>query len=415
MIWSSQQERALREVALFIQDPSRQVFYLAGFAGTGKTTLVKEFAKDLGAGVLYAAFTGKAAYVLRQKGCEGATTIHALIYIHSSKSQAFLKELVEELANLLQELHAEAGGDPAFDPEQYSSVKSLRIRIAEEETNLKRPRFIINTESVVRDARLLVIDECSMVDELIGKDLLGFGTKILVLGDPGQLPPVFGSGFFTSQKPDMTLTEIHRQAADNPILRMATAVRLGESLNLGSYGESRVIRQSDIVLDDVLSCDQMLVGRNETRRDSNVKLRKLKLPKGVDYNVYPIPGDRVVCLRNNHEIGLLNGALWNVVDAGQPTDSMIGLRIVPEEGGEQQFVVSHTHYFEKRGDQLPWYQKKDAQEFDYGYALTVHKSQGSQWDNVLLFDESAAFREYRSKWLYTAITRAAKRITVVRM
>jgi exodeoxyribonuclease-5 len=413
MQWSPQQERALREVADFMENPDRQVFYLAGFAGTGKTTLAKHFADNVSGLVLYGAFTGKAAYVLRQKGCADATTIHALIYISRDKSKAKLRELEEALADLLHQLQVENG--PDYDLDSDRSVRALRSHIHEEETALKRPMFVLNPDSPVRDAALLIIDECSMVDDIIGKDLLSFGVKILVLGDPGQLPPVFGTGFFTSQTPDFTLTEIHRQAKDNPILRMATDVREGRSLRLGTYGESRVITKEQLTLEDVLSCDQMLVGRNETRRDSNVRLRKLRMKDA--YNTYPQCGDRIVCLRNDHEMGLLNGAIWNVVEAGEPTpESTIAMRIEPEDGkGGIIRVTSHTHYFEKRGEKLPWYEKKNAQEFDYGYALTVHKSQGSQWDDVLLFDESHAFREAQAKWLYTGITRAAKRITIVRM
>ncbi len=412
MIWSPQQDKALLDVEEFMRDPDRQVFYLAGFAGTGKTTLAKYFADGIEGQVLYGAFTGKAAYVLRQKGCEGATTIHSLIYISRDKSRAKLKEMEEALAELLHDLQVENG--PDYDLDADSAVRALRSHIHEEEDALKRPMFVLNPDSPVRDAALLVIDECSMVDEPMGKDLLSFGVKILVLGDPGQLPPVFGTGFFTERTPDMVLTEIHRQAKDNPILRMATDVREGRALRLGTYGESRVIAQAAVTMDDVLGTDQMLVGKNETRQHSNVRLRKIRM--GDAYNTYPQCGDRVVCLRNDHEKGLLNGAIWNVVDAGPPTpEQTLNMTIEPDGGGAPMLVTSHTHYFEKRGDKLPWYEKKNAQEFDYGYALTVHKSQGSQWDDVLLFDESFAFREYRNRWLYTGITRAAKRITVVRM
>lgn len=403
----------MREVSDFMENPDRQVFYLAGFAGTGKTTLAKHFADGVSGLVLYGAFTGKAALVLRQKGCLDATTIHSLIYISRDKSKAKLRELEEALAELLHQLQVENG--PDYDLDADRAVRSLREHIHEEETALKRPMFVLNPDSPVRDASLLIIDECSMVDETIGKDLLSFGVKILVLGDPFQLPPVFGTGFFTSQTPDFTLTEIHRQAKDSPVLRLATDVREGRPLRLGTYGESRVILQSDIILDDVLLTDQMLVGRNETRRDSNVRLRRLQYKEA--YSTYPLIGDRVVCLRNDHEMGLLNGAIWNVLEAGTPTiESTLAMRIKADDGSVDNLrVTCHTHYFEKRGDKLPWYEKKNAQEFDYGYALTVHKSQGSQWDDVLLFDESHAFREYRNRWLYTGITRAAKRITVVRM
>ena len=86
-------------------------------------------------------------------------------------------------------------------------------------------------------------------------------------------------------------------------------------------------------------------------------------------------------------------------------------------------VFSGTHAHEVRNaygdcfggaiETIPWEQRKPYDEFDYGYVLTVHKSQGSQWDDVVLFDESFAFQDSRARWLYTGITRAAKRLSVV--
>ena len=64
-------------------------------------------------------------------------------------------------------------------------------------------------------------------------------------------------------------------------------------------------------------------------------------------------------------------------------------------------------------DDIPFALRRGSDEFDFGYALTVHKAQGSQWDDVVLFDESFAFREHRNRWLYTGITRAARRLTIV--
>jgi len=415
MLWSPQQETALKRVGEWLHDPSQQVFYLAGFAGTGKTTLAREFAAGVEGQIDFMSYTGKAAYVMRQKGCPDATTIHSRIYISRDKSKAKLREMEESLAEMLYELHSESNGDPTFDPEEMPKVQKLREEIRIEENALKAPMFVLNPDSTLRNSKLAVVDEISMVDEPLGRDLLSFGVKVLVLGDPFQLPPVYGCGYFTNREPDFQLTEIHRQAEDNPILWMAAQVRQGKSLNLGNYGESSVVKAVD--LEDVIAADQILVGKNETRKDSNVKLRKLKLFKDKPYQTMPVTGDRLVCLRNDHEVGLLNGAIYFVVEAGTPTpDSTIGLHLHPEdEGGKPIFVTSHTHYFEKRGEKLPWYHKKDAQEFDYGGALTVHKAQGSQWDNVLLFDESYVFRENRHRHLYTGLTRAAKRVKIVRM
>jgi exodeoxyribonuclease-5 len=129
----------------------------------------------------------------------------------------------------------------------------------------------------------------------------------------------------------------------------------------------------------------------------------------------PVPSDRLVCLRNSHEKGLLNGAIWYATDIGEYGGDLLTMTVQSEDTDQLLEVEAHTHYFLGNEDKLGWWERKEAEEFDYGYALTVHKAQGSQWDDVMLFDESWCFRQDRWRWLYTGITRAAKRVTVVRM
>jgi exodeoxyribonuclease-5 len=168
------------------------------------------------------------------------------------------------------------------------------------------PTFSLNRQSPIARAKLVIIDECSMVDETLGRDLMSFGTPILVLGDPAQLPPISGGGFFTEHEPDMLLTEIHRQARDNPIIRLALDVREGREFMRGDYGTAQVIGKEDVTRELVLSADQVLVGINRTRRRYNQRLRELK---GFGA-AYPQAGDKLVCLRNDPSKGLLNGSLW---------------------------------------------------------------------------------------------------------
>jgi exodeoxyribonuclease-5 len=235
-----------------------------------------------------------------------------------------------------------------------------------------------------------------------------------VLGDPAQLPPISGGGFFTEHEPDHLLTEIHRQAADNPIIRMALDVREGRELAHGDFGAARVISRGDVDQELVLAADQVLVGTNRTRRRYNQRLRELK---GFDA-AYPQAGDKLVCLRNDPAKGLLNGSLWKVMTSSRETVKPgINLLVSPEEDDPDRGVAKIKLLkaaFEAPETEIPWQQKKRFDDFDYGYALTVHKAQGSQWDEVVLFDESFAFKETRQRWLYTAITRAAERLTVVR-
>lgn len=410
MEWGREQDAALVAVAEWLRS-DQQCFRLFGYAGTGKTTLARHFAEGVEGTVLFGAYTGKAAYVLRSKGCPGASTIHSMIYHSKEKGQSHLRELELQLQELLGTLTPE-------QREVDAQVRVFRQAIADERNNLARPMFTLNEESPVKGASLVVIDECSMVDGRMGEDLLSFGTKVLVLGDPAQLPPVGGAGFFTEGiTPDVMLTDIHRQAQDNPIIAMATKVRNQEQLALGEYGSSLVIERAQVVEKDAREADQILVGRNNTRHASNKRMRSM-IGRSEEL---PEPGDKLVCLRNNHDKGLLNGAIWYVQDRGPVDDERMYLEIVPERDGEADEQATpleceaHTHYFQGQGEKLSWWEKKDAEEFDYGYALTVHKSQGSQWDNVLLFDESFVFRQDRWRWLYTGITRAAERVTVVRM
>ncbi len=419
MEFSPQQDDALTSVADWLKDPDQQCFRLFGYAGTGKTTLAKHFAEGVDGRVLFAAFTGKAAHVLRKKGCSNATTIHSLIYNTKDKSRALLRELEAALAELRHELRQEHRGesDETADLliDMNPAVDEIRRKIKIERDAQAQPFFTLNQDSLVKYAKLLVIDECSMVDASMGADLLSFGTKVLVLGDPAQLPPIRGAGYFTENvEPDFMLTDIHRQATDNPIIAMATKVRQQEHLEVGDYGDSKVLAfGTKIEEEEVLASDQILVGRNKTRHGANRKLRRL-LGRSLE-GALPVAGDRLVCLRNNHDLGLLNGAIWMAKDVTAIDEDRCQLIVVPEDGGDPLEVEAHSAHFRGDGEEIPWFERTGAEEFAYGYALTVHKAQGSQWDDVLLFDESSCFREDKWRWLYTGCTRAAERITIAKM
>lgn len=369
MDWSPQQDDALTETAHWLRSGGKQVFRLFGYAGTGKTTLARHLAEGIDGDVAFGAFTGKAAHVLRQKGCADASTIHSLIYRPKGTKK-------------------------------------------DEDDEDESPQFAINRDSPAAKVDLIIIDECSMVDEELGRDLLSFGKKVLVLGDPAQLPPVRGGGFFTEAEPDIMLTEVHRQAKDNPIVRMSMDIRDGEELDWGTFGESNVISRRDIDKERILSADQVLVGTNKTRRLYNSRIRDLK---GFTTQM-PAVGDKLVCLRNDKTKGLLNGGLWEVSRLRPPRGNTLRFDVISEDDFSKKAVKAKVlpAMFEEGSEQLPYAIRRRADEFDYGYALTVHKSQGSQWDDVVLFDESWAFREHKTRWLYTAVTRAAKTITVVR-
>ena len=277
------QDQALNAVAHWLKDKpgtdgTPQVFRLFGYAGTGKTTLAAYRRARRRRGE-FAAFTGKAASVMRGKGCDGASTIHGLIY---------------------------------------------RARESGEEI----PSFDLWDDAPASKAELIIIDECSMVDAELGRDLLSFGVPVLVLGDPAQLPPIQGGGFFTEAEPDAMLTEVHRQAKDDPIVRLSMDVRAGEYLEPGRYGETEVVAKSDLDPQRVLDADQVLVGRNATRRAYNTRMSERR---GFDDDM-PSAGDKLVCLRNNRKKGLFNGGLWTVKDRGGRKAAQAGImtmRLLP--------------------------------------------------------------------------------------
>ncbi len=375
MQFSPKQERALAEIGRWFKRPDRQVFRLFGYAGSGKTTLANHVAEGVDGEVLFAAFTGKAAQVLRSRGAAKASTIHSLIY--------------------------RPRGEETVEDEETGKKAVL-------------PMFALNRQSPLAKASLIIIDECSMVDEELGRDLLSFGTPVLVLGDPGQLPPISGGGFFTEHEPDFLLDEVHRQARDNPIIDLAQTVREGRELMIGDYGDTaKVISKAEVDADLVLGADQVLVGINRTRRRYNQRLRQLK---GFD-GLLPAAGDKLVCLRNDNAKGLLNGSLWQVTSAPRTVRQAMTLLVRSEDEGVER---AHARIrilkavFETPDADIPWQTRRRHDDFDYGYALTVHKAQGSQWNDVVLFDESYAFREHRQRWLYTAVTRACERLTIVK-
>lgn len=416
--WSPQQDKALLSVSRWLDNPGdKQLFRLFGYAGTGKTTLARHLAEGVGGDVLFAAFTGKAASVLRASGAPNAQTLHSLIYTPKERSRERYNELKQELEDvqfMIHEDRLESGNDPDFKPRQdlLDRIERLQGEIRAEEKNSKRPDFALNLESPLRDASLLVVDECSMVDEEMAQDILSFKTPVLVLGDPAQLPPVKGTGFFTDATPDIMLTEIHRQARDNPIIDLATRVRNGERLRQGSYGESAVIGRATPEL--ALASDQVLVGLNKTRVATNRRMRELK---GYTGSPFPLEGEKLVCLRNDKDHGLLNGTLHMSLTDSELLGGYVNLRIRPEDqpGAEPLLIPAHPEHFDGDPEQIGYWDRRNAQEFTFGYALTTHKSQGSQWGRVLIIDESGAFRDpgTRQKWLYTAITRAADTVTIV--
>jgi len=215
---SPKQEEAFKLIMAWLKDKGSKRFVLGGYAGTGKSTLARHLEDAIGAhNIYYCAYTGKAANVLREKGCQNVDTIHGYTYI------------------------------------------------LEKTDKNHKPVFVRNHNSVLKSAKLVILDEYSMLPENIIKDLEMSCTKILYLGDPFQLPPVNGE---CPLKPDFFLTEIHRQALDSPIIRYATMVREGRYF--GYVQEEGFIRakRKSVSQEKFLDVEQIICGTNATRRSS---------------------------------------------------------------------------------------------------------------------------------------------------
>ena len=220
--WSGQQLAALETIGSFTEG----VMLILGYAGTGKSTLIQYLAAN-DPRLRIAAYSGKAADVLRRKGIVSASTVHRMIY----KSPEHSREELDRLKALLK-------NDPGN--------RRIENRIREEQEYLRNPKWELNVNAfdVFRPSKI-IIDEISMVNRKLAEDLMSFGIPLLVFGDPMQLPPVEGSeaGYFMQQQPAVMLTEIHRQARGNPIIKMATLVREGGYLSRepGAYGDCKIV------------------------------------------------------------------------------------------------------------------------------------------------------------------------------
>lgn len=373
MTWSPGQEQAIREIIAWYDGGSStpQEYYLAGYAGTGKTTIYKEIRERLrakGARVSSAAFTGKAALVMRKKGISDAGTLHSLLYT------------------------------VAEDPLTH------------------KPVFTLNTTGPMMDADLLGLDEVSMVGNDLANDARSFGKKMLVLGDPGQLPPVSGAGAFTNRQPDFFLTEIHRQAAASPIIRLATLARMGEDIPIGDYGDGvRVVlldRETHLSVLDPNT--QVICGTHRVRR---IVTQRIRAHRGF-VGPAPLKDERVICVRNDRKIGLFNGGLGDMIADAKVSkgDGHMQLYVKMED---LQIPLTdlwtHKFHFDQHFNEYERPRIHGAyQEFDWGYALTCHKAQGSEFDHVTLIGDGGAFGPDRNKWNYTGLTRASGELTYLK-
>lgn len=406
------QSLAVKRAIMWYNLEDKIYFRLGGFAGTGKTYTIHYIIKELGLEsfqVAFCAYTGNATLQLIRKGNRDAKTIHKLIY----------ETEIEEI--------------PVYDKKDPNKVIRIdKISHTYKKTELENPNI-----------KLIVCDEYSMASNEILKDLMSFGIKVLLVGDSGQLPPVKGENDYTNEY-EAELTEIVRQGKDSPIIDLSLYSRKKIAIPYGNYGENdEVLVYPKYYFDEKFSgilkwADQIIVGKNKTRTEMNKASRKI-LGYYDKSPFIPADGDKVVCTNNNWKISaysavlgtfipLVNGSRGyvlhvNSVDWTNKYFSMDFVIDFDEKCIFRDLVVSFKNFdpnYNFSLDLNPDRKNLNLNEFDYGYAITCHKTQGNQYPKTALLVESLFYDpvkrvtdvDMEKKWLYTGITRAEKELMI---
>lgn len=357
---NEEQAGAFDEVTEWLKDSSSKEYRLGGHAGTGKTTVIKTLVRDISMPVAITAFTGKAVAVLRSKQVWGAQTLHSLMY----KTHTIDNKMV-------------------FEKRSWIAPK------------------------------LVIVDEGSMISTSLYNDLCSFDVKRLIVGDPAQLEPV-GDNPNLMLTCNRTLKQIHRQAENSPIIRLAHEVRNGQELDLG-YWESPDKESTVLVTDDpsdmeFQSFNISICAKNSTRHNLNESYR---YERGMEEGLQA--GDSVMCLQNVKESGLYNGMILKVTSVKEElykNEQVYRCSLLdPDTEITYYDIPISKEYFGKTYNAAEHRTRKYIYAFDYAYAITAHKSQGSEFTNVGVYREP--IRQWdMQRWDYTAMTRASQHLTV---
>ena len=387
MILTTKQQEGL-EIACSRYSSGEKYTVIAGFAGTGKSTLVQHIIQSLNiqsSEVVYTAYTGKATLVLSQKGCENTSTLHKLLYFAVRDKNT---------------------GKYSFKP---------------------RP-------TIPSEYKIVVIDEVSMLPKTMWDLLLKHHVHILALGDPGQLGPIKATeGTNLLDSPHIFLDEIVRQAQDNEIIKLSMDVRDGKSLEEQAGEDVMVVPSKDLSIGMLFWADQVLCATNATRHSLNKQMREVK---GMPAD--PQIGDKIICLKNDwdtlskeNETPLTNGTIGYITEIEKVFNPKLNFTILKisfktELGDtfsdiiiDYKLIMENTPSVTKANYRTlaskPATKALLPKEFAFGYAITTWKSQGSEWDKVLLIEEAFPFKkEEHKQYLYTGITRASQKVVVIK-
>ena len=370
---------------------------IAGYAGAGKSTLVRFIIEELKTygvketDVCFACFTGKAAQVLLKKGNKNVITLHKLLY---------------------KSIPKESGGF---------------VRIPNPSIPYK----------------IVVVDEVSMAPKTLMDLLFKHDVYVICLGDPFQLPPVDKKeDNHLLDAPHIFLDEIMRQAQESEIIQLSMAIRENRPIEVFQGKEVQILNKEELNTGMLTWADQILVATNATRVSINTQMRKL-----LNFGEQPQDGDKIICLRNywdcfsDNEEPLVNGTIGILKNSFltkrylprivKSTDGLSHIDLIMGDFISDSGMYFHSLEMDKKmidtGEfSLDWktvYQlnrnpkTRDIPplEFTYGYAITCHKAQGSEWDKVLVIEEKFPFdKTEHARWLYTAVTRSSEKLVLVR-
>ena len=393
MILTKRQEEGLK-TAVARHRAGEKYTVIAGYAGTGKSTLVRYIIDALDIEedrVCHCAFTGKAAEVLKKKGNKNVATLHRLLYEHIPRP---------------------AGGF------------------------FRKPKPFI-------DYDVIVVDEVSMAPKSLMELLFKHQVYVICLGDPFQLPPIDkDEDNHLLDDPHIFLDEIMRQEEDSEIIQLTMKIRNQEPIDYYNGNEVKIIPYSDLNTGVLQWGDQILTATNAKRQAINNQMRALQGRTGE-----PVDGDKIICLRNYWEDSSLNGdALINgtigilqnsfqtwreiprfVQSDIRKFDVLVGDLVVPETNDvyqmtemDRQMIITGEKCCDwrlsyKLGKLRPKYGEIVPKEFTYAYAITTHKSQGREWPKVVVLEEKFPFDKIEhARWLYTACTRSSEKLVLVR-
>jgi len=380
---TEEQKEVLRVIEGWRLNKKGQSLTLGGYAGTGKTTVISWWRKEVKEKekkikVSFCAYTGKAARVLKNK--------------LSENKAIFPSDTVGTIHSLI-----------------YSPILNKK----EEIIGWKKKEKI--------ESEMIVVDEASMIDEEIWKALLSYRVPILAVGDHGQLAPIKGN-FNLMERLDLRLEQIHRQALENPIIELSIRARKDGFIPTGRYGEGvEKVNKFDPLsgekveerLRDFSNDKLIMCGYNQTRVRLNKFIREAREMESEE----PCPGDKVICLRNNHSKEIYNGMMGTILTISSRDEDSYETEIELEDGGVYEGLIFKKQF--NSSESLNFTDKRikvrERDLWDFGYAVTVHKAQGSEAEEVILFEERfpRMSDEEWKRWLYTAVSRAKERLLII--